>query len=263
MARKAKLRARGFSAEQIREMTPAHAHVAPAEPSLQEIATGVRCGLKEAGFSPIPCNGKAPGVLDAHGQPVGMQGWQTKIDVSIEQIKAWPANNTGLLTRNTPTLDIDILDEAAAVAVEALARERFGERGRVLVRVGRAPKRAIPFRTDAPFEKLTVPLVAADGSKGQKLEFLGDGQQFVAFGMHPDTGQGYEWLDDEPGTVRHEQLPPISQAEAQTLINDAAELLITRHDYSHRKPEKNPFQEFGAQYGLGGVSIGGQGCQHH
>ena len=44
----------------------------------------------------------------------------------------------------------------AAEAVEALVRERFEERGIILVRFGRAPKRAILLRTnpDEAFGKL-------------------------------------------------------------------------------------------------------------
>ena len=32
-----------------------------------------------------------------------------------------------------------------------------------------------------------------------QLEVLGDGQQFVAYHIHPDTKQPYEWLDDRGG----------------------------------------------------------------
>src|SRR5262249_24907783 len=71
--------------------------------------------------------------------------------------KNWPrATNTGILTRLTPTIDIDILSEPAAIAAEELIRERFEDRGYVLTRVGRPPKRAVPFRTLQPFAKLTT-----------------------------------------------------------------------------------------------------------
>ena len=102
----------------------------------------------------------------------------------------WPrANNTGILTKFTPTLDADILNEPAAIAIEDLVRERFEERGYILPRIGKAPKRAIPFRTADPFPKITVNLIAANGSTGEKIEFMCDGQQIVAAGIHPDTGK--------------------------------------------------------------------------
>ena len=59
----------------------------------------------------------------------------------------------------------------------------------VLVRTGLPPKRLIPFRTDTPFSKISIKFI---GTK-ERLEFLGDSQQFVAFGTHPDTMQPYTW----------------------------------------------------------------------
>lgn len=74
-----------------------------------------------------------------------------------------------------PTFDIDVLNPEASEAVEVLVRERFEERGHILVRIGLAPKRAIPFRTDKPFDKIEVNFIAPDGSAGQKFELLSDG----------------------------------------------------------------------------------------
>ena len=121
--------------------------------------------------------------------------WQKTENVSDAMLdmwtKVWPrANNTGILTKFTPTLDADILNEPAAIAIEDLVRERFEERGYILPRIGKPPKRAIPFRTSDPFPKLTANLIAAKGSTGEKIEFMCDGQYIVAAGIHPDTGKG-------------------------------------------------------------------------
>ena len=140
------------------------------------------------------------------------------------------ATNTGILTRLTPTLDIDILDPEAATAIEDLVRDRFEERGRVLVRFGRSPKRCIPFRTNTPFRKIVVNLVAPDGA-GEKLELLADGQQFVAHGIHPDTGKPYSWHGGEPGEIRHDDLPYLQEDAARALVDDAAQLLVEKFDY--------------------------------
>src|SRR6516164_3052625 len=108
--------------------------------------TEVRRQLLSAGFSPLPLNGKHP-VIDA---------WQTRLDVTDHEIELWGrsasgATNTGILTRTTPVLDIDVLDPKAAQAVEDMVRDRFEEHGYVLARFGRPPKRCIPFRTLTPF----------------------------------------------------------------------------------------------------------------
>jgi hypothetical protein len=197
--------------------------------------TEVRLKLRSAGFSPLPLNGKAP-VIDA---------WQKRLDATDHEIEGWSrtrpaATNTGILTRLTPTLDIDIREEAAAAAVEGLARERFEERGYVLVRFGRAPKRCIPFRTLTPFPKIVVDLIAPDGT-GEKLELLGDGQQVVVHGVHPETGNAYSWFGGAPGEIKHEDLPDISAEEAKTLVDDAARLLVEKFGYRLKtaKPSGN------------------------
>jgi hypothetical protein len=137
-------------------------------------ASEQRLQLLRAGFSPLPLSGKLPVLKE----------WQKRQDTSEGDIEIWAklhadATNTGILTKSCPALDIDILSQDAAKAVEELARERFEEGGYILVRVGLHPKRAIPFRSDQPFKKITALLTPPDGGKEEKLEFLADGQQLV------------------------------------------------------------------------------------
>src|SRR5215203_1246803 len=117
------------------------------------------------------------------GKAPPMKGWQTKIQTNDDEIQLWDrlypyARNTGILCRYAPSLDVDILTDAAAEAVEALVRERFEGAGRVLIRTGRAPKRAVVFKCSEPFNKIFVDLVAPndDGSQGERLELLASGQ---------------------------------------------------------------------------------------
>ena len=44
------------------------------------------------------------------------------------------------------------------------------------------------------------------GQTGQKIELLADGQQIVAFGLHPDTKKPYSWFGGTPETISHEEL---------------------------------------------------------
>ena len=210
----------------------------------------IRLGLVDKGYEPLPLNGKIP-VLDK---------WQKRNGTSPGDIEIWSklypyAGNTGILTKVTPTLDIDVLDPDAAAAVEALARERFEERGYVLPRFGNAPKRAIPFRTNDPFRKVKIELIAPDGSVGQKLEMLGDGQQVVVHGIHPDTHKPYAWFGGEPWQLAHDDLPYISVEEAQALVKDAADLVC--RDFGYRLPEKPKAAKHGGQ-GNGGAADWGQ-----
>jgi Bifunctional DNA primase/polymerase, N-terminal len=194
--------------------------------AILEAITQRRQQLRANGYLPILLHGKIP----------PMKSWQILTVVSSQMIElwgsAWPdATNTGILTRYTPALDIDILNEEAARACEEFISERFEERGPILVRIGKAPKRAILFQTNQPFPKLTVNLTAANGS-AEKIEFLCDGQQVVVDGVHPETKQPYRWHGGEPWRIRRDELPDISAAEAQKLIDDAATLLATAHGYT-------------------------------
>src|SRR5262249_46317308 len=131
----------------------------------------VRQALVDHGYVPIPIIGKVP----------AFEKWQKIENVTRAGLEGWGRNflratNTGIFTRLTPTIDIDVFNEPAAIAAEELVRERFEERGYLLVRIGKPPKRAIPFRTLQPFAKLTTNFAVAAGASAEKIEFLCDGQ---------------------------------------------------------------------------------------
>jgi hypothetical protein len=203
--------------------------------------TAQRERLRDAGFAPVPVMGKRPAT----------QAWDKKTDVTSAEIETWSEyKSTGLLTRLMPALDVDIYNPEAAKAIEELVRERFKGRGKVLVRVGNAPKCAILFRTDRPFKKITANLIAPEGDTttphrmrggvlqpmiNQKIELLCDGQQLVAFGIHPDTHKQYQWIGGKPGEVRRDELPEITEAEARRLVDDVAQLLCNRFGYTRKQ----------------------------
>jgi Bifunctional DNA primase/polymerase, N-terminal len=165
--------------------------------------------LLAAGYLPLPINGKVPPIT----------GWQDIVATPAiidRWTNLWPESmSTGLLTRTTPAIDIDIMHPEAAAAVEDLARERFEERGYFLVRIGRPPKRAILFRTDEPFRKIvrSFSYSNCDPKHPPKIEILAKGQQLVAAGIHPDTGKPYAWHGGEPGEIRREDLPYVREDE--------------------------------------------------
>ena len=69
--------------------------------------------MVDRGYVVIPVIGKAPPFAR----------WQKIESVSRSMLEAWGknfprANSTGILTRLTPTLDADILNEPAAIAIE-------------------------------------------------------------------------------------------------------------------------------------------------
>jgi AAA domain/Primase C terminal 2 (PriCT-2)/Bifunctional DNA primase/polymerase, N-terminal len=182
--------------------------------------TALRLQLRKAGFHPLPLEGKAP----------HMAGWQQKFNVSGDEIRLWAktyhlAQNTGVLAKDAPGCDIDITDDAAAYAVEVLAREHFEERGDIHMRFGNPPKRLIPLRTDEPFTKLSRAFIAPNG-KEQKIEILGDGQQYVVDGIHPDTHKPYGWFGGDLKTIKREDLPYVRREDMEQFLDAAAKLLV-------------------------------------
>ena len=72
------------------------------------------------------------------------------------------------------------------------------------VRVGKYPKRVLLFRGPAGLRKIT-----SAGYDVGKLECLGDGQQFVAFGIHPVTKKEYSWGEKSPLNTPTFELPEL------------------------------------------------------
>ena len=190
-----------------------------------ERATACRKRLLATGYAPLPVNGKAPPFT----------GWQD-IAATAKIIETWEtkypdAASTGILTVSVPTIDIDIMHPEAAAAIEALVREHFEERGYILVRFGKAPKRAILMRTDEPFKKIVRNFAMPDSTEG-RIEVLSDGQQVVCFGRHNETQQPYRWHGGEPGKVKREDLPYVRQGDVEAFIDVAAELLIKEFGFA-------------------------------
>ena len=115
-----------------------------------DAATAARKRLLRAGYFPIPTNGKKPPIA----------GW-TGIVATDAIIESWfslfpEALNTGILTRTTPAVDVDVYDPDVAAEIEAALWDMIGTR--CMVRFGQPPKRAILFRTDTSFAKNSTPV---------------------------------------------------------------------------------------------------------
>jgi hypothetical protein len=184
-------------------------------------ATACRKQLLGAGYSPLPVNGKAPPIT----------GWQ-EIQATNELINGWENNyanatNTGILTRTTPAIDIDVLDPGVADKMQELAER--------MIRTGQAPKRASLYRTDTPFDKLATPIYISPDGRAHKVEVLCSGQQIVVNGIHPITGSPYTWLGGEPGPkLKREALPPLNAEKAIEFL-DAAERCMSAYGWTPKK----------------------------
>src|SRR3954454_12851301 len=88
-----------------------------------DAATTQRKRLRQAGYLPLPTEGKKPPIA----------GWQN-IVADEGDIDGWfhqypMALNTGILTRTTPAVDIDVYDPDVAQAIEMALWDMMGTRG--------------------------------------------------------------------------------------------------------------------------------------
>jgi RecA-family ATPase len=185
-----------------------------------DAATTQRKGLLLAGYLPLPTEGKKPPIA----------GWQNLVPDEGE-IDSWfhqypAAFNTGVLTRTTPAVDIDVYDPDVAQAIEAMLWDMMGIRG--MVRFGEAPKRAALFRTETPFGKISTPVFTSPTGQRHRVEVLCNGQQIVVLGTHPGTGEPYSWHGGEPGDVARADLPELTEAVARELVAKAATIMRTQ-----------------------------------
>ena len=165
-------------------------------------------------------NGYLPLPLPPASKRCVVNAWTT-CQIDLETVSGWtakfPSHGIGLRCGSLVAIDIDVLDADLSHQLYELAVERLGP---TLMRVGHWPKRLLLYRTEQPFAKIVV------GAEGRKLEVLARGQQFVAFGRHPDTGRDYGWpLGETPLEVAFDSLPTTDETSCRALCNEAGSLL--------------------------------------
>jgi putative DNA primase/helicase len=186
----------------------------PADP-----IQSLRAKLFDAGFRPIPLyswdhTGPSPGK-----RPLG-SAWQIKARQPIPFCVTHPsvphAENTGILCDGLRAIDIDVDDPDRAGRVKSLAIQMLGD----------APMR---YRANSPRVLLVYRAASGEpekkalaGSHG-KVEVLGRGQQFAAYGTH-ETGAALEW---QGGLVHNplETLPAITETAVAAFLAAAAPMI--------------------------------------
>ena len=196
-----------------------------------EEITELRLKLLAAGYDPLPCAGKAA-LLD---------GWTT-LDLTPDLIRAWPqthpaSGNTGIRCGHATGIDIDVLDGGISERAKNLALQMLGDT--TLVRIGRAPKQLLVYRTETPARKKSV--AAGKGKGAHKIEILGEGNQFIAFGTHPDTLQPYVWPESNPLQVPLHELPLVTE-EMLVAYLDAVSPLIGVPERPQAQAAQEPFR---------------------
>jgi hypothetical protein len=224
----------------------------PTSPAINQPETlspiEIRLSLFENGYHPVLARGKISNVA----------GWRTPVSSFEEIIEKTQSNptylNTGLLCGELVGVDIDALDPITADALVAMAEQLPGA-SQALRRVGKAPKITLVFRAEVVRKKATTKAYLVNGQKCQ-VEVMGDGQQIIAYGEHPDTGRPYEWIGASPLDVALADLPAISPeaidgfiAEAEAYLAAHGEPIVPART-AKPQPEYRPTQQAVAGDGI-------------
>lgn len=148
-----------------------------------------------------------------------IEAWQTA-SITRDLVRSMGANGhaydgVGIQTAYVPAIDIDIYDETTANVMSDWVDAHIGLG---LMREGQFPKRLLAFRTDTPFVKTFSASYSIPGTTQlSKIEILGQGQQFVAFGVHPDTHSPYVWPDESVLERNYWSLPVLTHEAAKSV----------------------------------------------
>ncbi|GGC63884.1 DNA primase [Siccirubricoccus deserti] len=175
--------------------------------------------LVDNGYPVIPImpGSKVPGRFGG-GEWSPYPDWTRHCDrptkpFEIDIWRRWPGCGVGIATGAVVGIDLDILDGALAIQLGELATTLLGDTP--CLRIGRAPKRLLVYRAAGPFA----------GRKRHPLELLARGQQFVAYAVHPDTGQPYDWPEESLLDVPLAKLPAVDEAACLAFLEAAWRVL--------------------------------------
>jgi len=201
----------------------------PAQQNSDITPADVRRALIENGYRYVPAKGKGPIIKDWPNfsqRPEQIDGYLRKHA---------DHQNTGVLTGDIVAIDVDAPD--AAIADQLIARlMAIPGAKRAPYRVGKAPKCLFIFKATEPRRKVSTGEYLIGGSKCQ-VEVLGQGQQFVAYGNHAETGLPYVWSNGEPLSIPLHNLPKITPDAVDAFLADADAILAKAGTPMKKKSE--------------------------
>ncbi|MDR3411570.1 MAG: bifunctional DNA primase/polymerase [Formivibrio sp.] len=197
-----------------------------ASPSVQDEVLALRGILWKNGVRPVSVY--SPGAVEWTGQAITNAGkrpncknWHESALASVpDACTAKPttdALNTGILCDSLIALDLDIDDSTISKRAISAAIHFLGN---------------APMRVRSDSARVLMLYRAAEGEPskrsingtGGKVEALGSGQQFVAFGQHPN-GATYTWPQGSPAEFSRDMLPPVTADALQAFLCAVAPLV--------------------------------------
>ena len=187
--------------------------------------------LRGLGYPVIPVLGKVPVLQD----------WQNQPDAALV-FENFKDHNLGVICGGQAkivAIDIDVYDEDV---VKILTDKVIDDLGFAPQRIGRAPKTLFVFRCSEIQKKRKTAVFDINGNDCA-VEILGDGQQFVASGVHPDTRKKYRWIDDKLLDVTVGNLTEVTPEQLDDFITETNTILGEYGTKKGREPSAAPVQQ--------------------
>jgi hypothetical protein len=167
--------------------------------------------LLDAGFTPLPIAPRDKFPARWNGRSWGRLQWaryrnKPPSAAEVGYWSRWPDCGIGIICGDVVAVDIDLDDEALCATAYDIFNRMLGVTP--AVRIGRAPRKLLVYRTEAPFKKIS----------GGPIEILADGQQFVAYGIHP-AGHEYRWLGERLHELTMDDLPLVTEAQVRAAVD--------------------------------------------
>lgn len=165
-----------------------------------------------------------------------LTAWQTS-NLTHADVNSYPGCGVGIICGrgSSPVVAIDI-DISHADICEGVLRWCREHLGATAERVGAAPRVLLVYRAASAgwtkghsvrFFDPADPEKINGKPNEQQVEILSMGQQFVAYHIHPDTGEEYKWTDPFGGIafMPAETLPVITEAHIDALLAEVDRLV--------------------------------------
>jgi hypothetical protein len=203
-----------------------------------DAVSALRHQLWDAGFRPLA-------IKNLDKAPLGRE-WQIRArqdpPESVRFDAVAHALNTGILCDGLRAIDIDVDDQTVARRCRAVVLLRCGD---TVIRVRHNSPRCLLLYRASEGEPEKIVLAGKFG----KVEVLGKGQQFVAFGKHP-SGADLEWSPEPPGAALLNSIPALAEAEIYALLNELAPIIEAEaiqpatngHDHTAGDPQAEPLR---------------------
>lgn len=191
--------------------------------------TLLRAQLWQSGLRPVPVLNAKLGDKTSGKAPLGRQ-WQ------IEALKDPPycidhpvahALNTGILCNGLRAIDFDIDDDVLLMRCHQIAIDMLPPGALIRRRAGSARCMMVYRAAEGEPPNATPITGVTHGQAGKscKLEVLGRGHQFVAFGTHWEALAELEWPNGAPGEVRRDELPEVTEKQIHDFLAACAPII--------------------------------------